>query len=173
MIQNSSLTENIILSKIYFIRNLNVMIDRDLASLYGVNTKALKQSVKRNIARFPEDFMFEMNEEEFKNWRSHFVTSNSDLMGLRYAPYCFTEQGVTMLSCILRSPNAIDVNIRVVRIFSNIRKAAFDQKDILLELEKIKSQLIDHDGSIITIFDYLRKLLIEDREPRKEIGFKI
>ncbi len=87
------------------------MLDRDLAELYGVETKVLKQAVKRNIERFPDDFMFEMTKEEFVNWRSQFVTSNSDRMGLRYAPFCFTEQGVTMLSCVLNSQRAIQLNI--------------------------------------------------------------
>ncbi len=149
------------------------MLDRDLADMYGVKTKALKQAVKRNIERFPKDFMFEMTKEEFENWRSQNVTSNSDLMGLRYAPFCFTEQGVTMLSCILRSPLAIEVNIRVVRIFSKIRKIALDNKDILLELEKIKSQLSEHNDKIAWVFDHLGRLLEEGTEPRKEIGFRI
>ena len=86
------------------------MIDRDLAELYGVGTKVLKQAVKRNIERFPEDFMFEMSDVEFQNWRSQFVTSKSDMMGLRHAPFCFTEPGLTMLSCVLNSKRAIDTN---------------------------------------------------------------
>jgi len=103
-----SLPDEIIINKIYLIRGQKVMIDRDLAELYGVATKVLKQAVKRNTERFPEDFMFEMSDEEFQNWRSQIVTSNSDMMGLRYAPYCFTEQGLTMLSCILNSKKAVD-----------------------------------------------------------------
>ncbi len=103
--------EEIIMNKIYLVRNQKVMLDRDLAELYGVETKVLKQAVKRNIERFPDDFMFEMTKEEFVNWRSQFVTSNSDRMGLRYAPFCFTEQGVTMLSCVLNSQRAIQLNI--------------------------------------------------------------
>lgn len=109
--------DDIITSRIFNIRGMKVMIDRDLAELYNVRTKALKQAVKRNISRFPEDFMFEMSDYEFKNWRSQFVTSNSDIMGLRYKPFCFTEQGVTMLSCVLNSKRTIEVNIRINSCF--------------------------------------------------------
>lgn len=99
-----------LVSKIYFIRGQKVMLDRDLADLYGVETKHLKRQVNRNMGRFPDDFMFEMTKQELENWRSQFGTSNSDLMGLRYAPYCFTEQGVAMLSSVLNSEKAIKVN---------------------------------------------------------------
>ena len=102
-----SIPNEVIISKIYEIREQIVMLDRDLAELYGVATKVLKQAVRRNIYRFPEDFMFEMKADEFEGWRSQFVTSKEDKQGLRYAPFCFTEQGVTMLSCILKSERAI------------------------------------------------------------------
>src|ERR1700733_13408008 len=95
--------DEMIINKIYMVRGQKVMIDRDLAELYGVETKVLKQAVKRNISRFPIDFMFEMNKHELENWRSQIVTSNSDKMGLRHAPFCFTEQGVAMLSSVLNS----------------------------------------------------------------------
>ena len=117
------------------------MIDRDLAKLYGIGTKVLKQAVKRQIERFPEDFMFEMTDDEFQNWRSQFVTSNRDRMGLRYPPYCFTEQGVTMLSCILNSKKAIETNIRIIRVFTNMREMLMTHKDILLKLEKFEQQI--------------------------------
>src|SRR4051812_6188920 len=101
-----------IFDKIHLVRGHKVMLDRDLALLYNVSTKALKQAVKRNLSRFPVDFMFKMTSEEFKNRRSQFVTSNSSLkMGLRYAPFCFTEHGVAMLSSVLKSKKAVDVNI--------------------------------------------------------------
>jgi hypothetical protein len=100
---------------IYQIRGKSVMLDRDLAVLYGVETKVFKQSVRRNIERFPEDFMFELSDSEFKNWRSQFVTSNRDKMGLRYSPMAFTEQGVAMLSSVLHSKTAIQVNIHPVK----------------------------------------------------------
>ena len=102
-----------IAGKIYLIRGQKVMLDRDLADLYGVETKALKQAVRRNIDRFPADFMFELTDTELKNWRSQFVTSKSDRMGLRYKQMAFTEQGVAMLSSVLRSKRAILVNIQI------------------------------------------------------------
>ena len=129
-----AIPDETIISKIHQIRDQKVMIDRDLSDLYGIETKVLKQAVKRNIDRFPEDFMFEMTGEEFQNWRSQFVTSNSERMGLRYAPFCFTEQGVTMLSCILNSKKAIETNIRIIRVFTKIREMLLTHKDILLKL---------------------------------------
>jgi hypothetical protein len=98
------------------------MLDRDLAELYGVKTKALKQGVRRNINRFPSDFMFELSKEEFEDWRSQFVTSNRDKMGLRYPPMAFTEQGVAMLSSVLNSERAIQVNILIMRAFTQLRR---------------------------------------------------
>ena len=108
------LSEDLILSKIYMIRNEKVMLDRDLAELYGVETKYLKRQVRRNSLRFPKDFMFELSDKELKIWRSQFVTSNEDKMGLRYAPFAFTEDGVAQLSTVLNSDEAIKVNIQVV-----------------------------------------------------------
>lgn len=108
------LAEEAIISKIYLIRGQKVMIDRDLAELYGVETKRLKEAVRRNASRFPSDFMFEMNKEEFEDWRTQNATSKEDKQGLRYAPFCFTEQGVTMLSCVLSSERAIMVNIQIM-----------------------------------------------------------
>lgn len=116
------IADETVMRKIYFIRNKKVMLDRDLAELYGVETKQLKQAVRRNWKRFPKDFMFEMNQTDLKNWRSQFVTSNSDKQGLRYKPYCFCEQGVTMIACILNSDRAIAVNIQLIRIFTRMRR---------------------------------------------------
>ena len=107
-----TVTETIIENKIFIIRGQKVMLDFDLAEMYGVLTKALKQAVKRNMERFPEDFMFEMTDEELSNWRSQFVTSNSLKMGLRYKPFCFTEHGVLMLSSVLRSETAVQVTYK-------------------------------------------------------------
>ena len=169
------LPDEIIMSKIYLIRGVKVMLDRDLAELYGVQTKALKQAVRRNIERFPEDFMFEMTDNEFANWRSQFVTSNSDLMGLRHKPFCFTEQGVTMLSCILNSKRAIELNIQIVRIFTKLRESLTDSYAIKLEMEKIKSQLEDHDNNIQELFTYIDELIKEHEKPgpMKKIGFRL
>lgn len=137
----SVVSDELIINKIYLVRGQKIMIDRDLAELYGVETKRLKEAVRRNKARFPEDFMFEMNEEEFENWRSHFASSKKDRQGLRYAPFCFTEQGVTMLSCILNSERAISVNIRLIRIFARMREVLLAHKDILLKLEQLERKI--------------------------------
>ena len=108
------LSEELISNKIYFIRGQKVMFDRDLAALYDIETRVLKQAVRRNISRFPDDFMFELNKTEFENWRSQFVTSKSDKMGLRYLPMVFTEHGVLMLSSVLNSDKAIQTNIQII-----------------------------------------------------------
>ncbi len=107
------------------------MIDRDLAELYEVETKRLKEAVRRNINQFPKDFMFEMNKKELENWRTQNVSSKEDKQGLRYAPLCFTEQGVTMLSCVLNSDRAVDVNIQIIRIFTKMKEMLMTDKDIL------------------------------------------
>jgi len=109
-------------SKILTLRGRQVMLDRDLARLYEVETKVLNQAVKRNIKRFPEDFMFQLSEDEFRNWRSQFVTSKSDRVGLRRAPYAFTEQGIYMLATVLKSDVAIEVNIAIMRTFAKLRE---------------------------------------------------
>ncbi len=164
--------EETIISKIYQIRGQKVMIDRDLAELYNIGTKVLKQAVKRQIERFPEDFMFEMTDDEFQNWRSQFVTSNQDRMGLRYAPYCFTEQGVTMLSCILNSKKAIETNIRIIRVFTKMREMLMTHKDILLKLEKFEQQIGRNTDNIQVIFKALKQFLNQPVEPRRQIGYK-
>ena len=128
----------LIASKIYLMRSVKVMLDRDLAELYGVETKVLKQAVRRNIDRFPADFMFEMTNTEFEDWRSQFVTSKRDKMGLRYKPMAFTEQGVAMLSSVLRSERAIHVNIQIMRVFTRLRQAILDNADLRKELEDLK-----------------------------------
>jgi len=155
----------VIANKIFLIRGQKVMLDRDLAQLYGVETKYLKRQVRRNIERFPEDFMFELSEEEFLNWRSHFGTSNSDKMGLRYNPYAFTEQGVAMLSSVLRSKKAININVSIMRAFVKIREYLATHKDVLKKLEK-------HDRQIKTIFGVINKLLLPPPEkPKRKMGF--
>ena len=150
------------------------MLDRDLAKLYQVETKVLKQSVKRNITRFPEDFMFEMNKEEFLNWRSQFVTSKSDQQGLRYYPFCFTEQGVAMLSSILNSDIAINVNIQIIRIFTKLRQMLVDTTELRLDIEKIKSKLENVDKNMEVVFRCLDELIERKTQPkpRKRIGYK-
>lgn len=172
-IKSVALADEAIISKIYLIRGHKVMIDRDLAELYGVETRRLKEAVRRNLSRFPEDFMFEMRPEELEDWRSQIATSNlADKMGLRYAPFCFTEQGVTMLSCILNSERAIAVNIQVIRIFTKMREMLLTHKDILLKLEQIERKITGHDEDIRLIFQHLKQLLNPPQEPRLRIGFR-
>ena len=166
------ITDELVINRIYFIREKKVMMDRDLATLYGVSTKAFKQAVKRNIDRFPADFMFEMSREELENWRSQFVTSNADKMGLRYSPFCFTEQGVAMLSSVLNSETAIRVNIQIIRVFTKMRELLLTHKDILLQLEKMEKKLTGHDEDIALIFKYLKQLLNPPQPPRNKIGFR-
>jgi hypothetical protein len=164
--------DEVIMNKIYVVREQKVMIDRDLAELYQVETKRLKEAVRRNPKRFPKDFMFEMNKKEFENWRSQNASSKSDKKGLRYAPFCFTEQGVTMLSCVLNSDHAIDVNIQIIRIFSKMKEMLLTNKDILLQMQKIEKKLTAHDNDIRLIFEAMKQLLNPTHEPRKRIGFK-
>lgn len=168
-----SIPEKVITQKIYVIRNQKVMLDRDLAELYGVETKYLKRQVKRNINRFPEDFMFQLSEVEFRNWRSQIVTSNSsDKMGLRYPPFVFTEQGVAQLSGVLNSEQAIKVNIQIIRLFTKMREVLLTHKDLLIEMEEIRKKVSGQDEKIELIFNYLTKFITQEASPRKKIGFK-
>jgi hypothetical protein len=174
-VENASLVpDKIIMEKIYLIRDQKVMLDRDLAELYGVETKRLKEAVKRNLFRFPEDFMFELTKDEFENWRSQFATSNSDRMGLRYSPMAFTEHGVLMLSSVLNSKKAVDVNIQIMRIFTRIRQIFTDSLSLKLEIEEIKKKLKNQDKNIELVFSYLNELNTrqENPAPRKRIGYK-
>lgn len=130
--------ENKVESLIRVIRGQQVMLDRDLAELYGVETRRLNEQVKRNIERFPEDFMFQLTKEEFENWKSQFATSNSIVMGARKRPYAFTEQGVAMLSGVLKSPTAVEVNIRIMRAFVSMRHFMANNAAIFQRLETIE-----------------------------------
>jgi hypothetical protein len=172
-----TIPDEIIINKIYLIREQKVMIDRDLAELYGVETKRLKEAVKRNIDRFPEDFMFEMTKEEFEIWRSQIATSKSDMIGLRYAPFCFTEQGVTMLSCVLNSKRAIDVNIKVIRIFTKMRIMLSTHQEILKKFEQVDSKLSFHDDQFMLLFEYIKQFEEAKQQQleqanRKKIGYR-
>ena len=169
---NSMLPDEIISNKIYLIRGKKVMMDNDLAELYGVLTRNLNKAVKRNLKRFPEDFMFQLTKEEFDNLMFQFGTSNWG--GTRKLPYAFTEQGVAMLSGILNSDRAIRVNIQIMRIFTKIREMLTDNLSLKLEIEEIKKKLSNHDKNIEVVFSYLDELIDkrENQEPRKRIGFK-
>jgi hypothetical protein len=167
------ISEKQVISKIYLIRGKKVMLDKDLAELYQVETRVLNQAVKRNIDRFPNDFMFQLSKHEFENWISQFVISNSEKMGLRKMPLVFTEQGVAMLSSVLNSKRAIAVNIQIIRIFTRMREILLTHKDILLQLEKIETRLTGHDEDLQLVFKYLKQLLNPPQEPRRKIGFKV
>jgi len=138
-VQNNSLINvDNIQAKIFTMRGKQVMIDRDLAKLYHVETKVLNQSVKRNISRFPHDFMFKLTKEELDNWRSQIVTSNKDKMGLRHAPYAFTEHGVSMLASVIRSQKAVEINIQIIRAFVNYNKIYNNNSILFSQLLEIK-----------------------------------
>ena len=123
------------------------MLDRDLAHLYGVETRRLNEQVRRNIDHFPEDFMFEMTGEELSDWKSQFATSNREVMGLRKHPLVFTEHGVLMLSSVLNSKTAVAVNIQIIRVFTKMREMLLTHKDLLHELERIRTKTDEHDPS--------------------------
>jgi len=161
----------LIQSKIVVLRDEKVMIDRDLAELYSVETKQLKRAVRRNIDRFPADFMFELTREEYNSLRSHFGTSSWG--GTRYLPMAFTEQGVAMLSSVLNSKRAIEVNIAIMRAFVQLRKITSSQKQLARKLQEIEARLEDHDESIGAIFEAIQQLMIPPEEPRKRIGFEV
>jgi len=167
--KESIIPAEVIENKIYLIRRQKVMLDRDLAELYEVPTKVFKQAVKRNIKRFPSDFMFELSSAEFRNWRSQFVTSKSDKMGLRYAPMAFTEQGVAMLSSVLNSERAIEVNIQIMRTFVNLRKMLASHKDLAGKMAKLEKK---YDEQFKIVFDAIRALISEENKPKRKIGFR-
>lgn len=152
------ITEKTISDKLFFIRKQNVMIDRDLASLYDVETRKLNQAVRRNIKRFPVDFMFQLSPDEMKDWMSQIVISKSEKMGLRKPPLAFTEQGVAMLSSILHSETAILVNIQIIRAFTNIRKLLATHDSILQRLLELEKGGKIQNKNIKLIFQYLQKL---------------
>jgi len=158
-----------IANSIYFIRGERVMLDRDLAALYGVETKVLKQAVKRNIDRFPEDFMFVLNQVEFRNWRSQFVTSKADRQGLRHSPMAFTEHGIVMLSSVLNSKRAIDVNIEITRAFVKLRKILASHADLSRRLDELEGK---YDQRFKVVFNAIRAVMSPSAVRRKEIGFR-
>ena len=181
----------IIQNKIYLIRGHKVMLDRDLADLYCVPTKQLKQQIRRNLKRFPDDFMFELTWEETESLRSQFATlKEADIprsqivtlesgKNIKYLPFAFTEQGVAMLSSVLNSDRAIEVNIQIMRVFTKLREMMISHKDLARKIEdlehKFESKFQDHDKKIILIFDAIRQLMAipadKDSYKRTKIGF--
>jgi len=170
----ATIPDEIIVAKIYQIRNQKVMLDKDLAELYNVETKQLKRAVRRNISRFPGDFMFELSKDEFNNLRCHSGTSSWG--GIRYLSLAFTESGVLMLSSVLKSERAIQVNIQIIRVFTKIKELLSTNREILTKLEQLERKDIEQDDKIILIFDYLRQLEQVKKEEdefrnRPRIGF--
>ena len=167
-----TISDDIIMSKILLIRGQKVMIDIDLAVLYNVENKNLKRQVRRNIDRFPEDFMFELTKEELEILRCQFGTSSWG--ATRYVPMVFTEQGVAMLSSVLNSPEAIKVNIKIIRVFTKIREALTNSLNMKLDIEEIKKKLSNHDKNIELVFNYLDELMDkqENKVERIKIGYK-
>jgi len=166
----SSIPAERIEKAIYLFRGQKVMLDRDLASLYGVETKALKQAVKRNAKRFPDDFAFVLDREEFANWRSQFVTSKADRMGLRYPPMAFTEQGVAMLSSVLNSDRAIEVNIAIMRTFVKLRQWLETHEKLARKLVELEKR---YDQQFKVVFDVLNELMTPPEPKPKQIGFAV
>lgn len=151
-LKNESLvTDELLLNKIYFVREQKGMLDEDLAVLYGVSTKRLNEQVSRNIGRFPEDFMFKLTDQEYETLKSRIATSKKG--GRRYLPNVFTEHGVLMLSSVLNSQQAIEVNIQIMRIFTRIRQTLLNNTELRLEIEKIKIKLDNQDKNMKTVFE--------------------
>ena len=172
---NPIMPDEAIVNKIYVLRGKKIMLDRDLAELYGVETKQLKRAVKRNISRFPDDFMFELIQAEFNNLRSQIGTSSWG--GTRYMPMVFTEQGVAMLSSVLNSDRAIMVNIQIIRVFTKMREMLETHKEIIKKLDQLQNKEIEQDDKIMLIFEYLKQLEQVKQEveqsKRNKIGYKL
>ncbi len=173
MMNDIAIPDEDILSKVYFIRGYKVMLDSDLAELYGVETRRLNEQVRRNPDRFPDDFMFRLTESEFEILKSQFATSSWG--GRRKLPLAFTEHGVLMLTSILNSERAIMVNIQIMRIFTRMREMLTDNLSVQLEIEEIKKKLSNQDKNIELVFSYLDELIEKHENPklRRQIGFQI
>jgi hypothetical protein len=184
--KDSMIPAETIQKAIYLLRGQNVILDRDLAAMYGVPTKALKQAVKRNALRFPSDFMFVLSREEFTAWRSQFVTSNDDRAeflrsqsvtskadprgGTQYPPMAFTEQGVAMMSSVLNSERAIQVNIAIMRTFTQMRRMIASHAEFARKLAELEKK---YDAQFRVVFDAIRQLMTPPEKPRSRIGFKV
>lgn len=157
--------------KIYLVRGQKVMLDGDLAELYGVEARVLNQAVKRNIKRFPSDFMFQLSEDEDKALRSQFVTLKQGRGKHRkYLPYAFSEQGVAMLSSVLNSDCAIEVNILIMRAFVKLREMIVSHKDLARKLDELEKK---YDGQFHVVFEAIRQLMATEERPKRKIGFEV
>ena len=163
--------EEVIISKIYWIRGQKVMLDKDLAELYGVKPIRLREQVKRNAGRFPASFMFQLTEKEVETMVSQNAIPSKQHLG-GYFPYAFTEHGVLMLANVLRSETAMQVSIRIIEIFVKMREMLMTNQEILLKLEQLEKKVTGHDEDIQLVFKYLKQLLNPPQEPRPRIGFR-
>lgn len=171
MTKSVAILDEVVMNKIYLIREHKVMLDRDLAELYGVKSIRLREQVKRNQDRFPTNFMFQLDEKEVDNMVSqNAIPSRQHLGGS--LPYAFTEHGVLMLANVLKSEQAIIMSIRIIEIFVKLRETLLTHKDILLKIEQLEGKAVKHDGEIKLIFKYLKELLNPKTEPIRKIGFK-
>ncbi len=160
-----------VLDKIYVIQNQKVLLDRDLAQLYGIETKRLNEAVKRNLSRFPEDFMFKLNSYEFENLKSQFATSSWG--GNRKLPNAFTEHGILMLSSVIHSDQAISVNIQIMRLFTQMRQWILDHSELQEKIQRLEQKVDNHDKNIELVFSYLDELsATQPTSNRKPIGYK-
>jgi hypothetical protein len=167
-----TIPDEVVMNKIYLIRGYKVMLDRDLAELYGVKSIRLREQVKRNQDRFPANFMFQLDEKEADEMVSQNAIPSRQHLGGSW-PYAFTEHGVLMLANVLRSDQAIIMSIRIIEIFVKLRETLLTHKDILLKLEQLEIKALKHDGEIKLIFKYLKELLNPKNEPMPKIGFKL
>lgn len=166
--KNGLVPAEVIETKILLIRDRKVMLDRDLALLYGVETRALNQAVRRNLDRFPEDFMFQLTKDEADELsRSQFVTLKQG-QNIKYLPYVFTENGVAMLSSVLNSDRAVQVNIQIMRTFTRLREILMTHKDLQRKIEDMEQR---YDERFTVIFDAIKRLLHEPEKPKKRVGF--
>jgi len=166
-----TLYESDIVERIYIIRGQKAMLDKDLAEMYGVEVKRLNEAIRRNISRFPDDFMFQVTKDEWENLKTQFATSSWG--GVRKLPFAFTEQGVAMLSSVLRSERAIQVNIQIIRVYTKMKQVLLDNKELWQKIEKIEQAMLQKDGEVKAIFKILKQLLVKETKPRQPIGFKV
>ena len=166
-------SDDVVINKIYYVRNQKVMLDEDLAELYEVETKQLKRQVRRNTDRFPDDFMFELTFQEYEGLRSQIGTIKGRGGHSKYVPMAFTEQGLAMLSSVLNSARAIKVNIQIIRIFTRMREMLLNYKELLLKLEQLERKVDGHDEDMRVVFAYMKKLLpTPEQVDRRRIGFR-
>jgi len=169
------IADEVVMSKIYFIRGQKVLIDSDLAELYQVETKGLKRAVNRNLDIFPKHFMFELTENEFTSWRSQTGTTKTGRGGTRYLPMAFTEYGVLQLANVLKSTRARQMSVRIIEVFVKLQKMIADNTELRLAVEKIEQRTENNTKNIELVFQYLDELLSKKEKPKtqKQIGFKI